>query len=181
MPTYIALLRAINVGGANRVAMSDLRGLLSRMGLQEPKSLLQTGNLVFRAEGLTGSELESALERQAEAALGLRTEFLVRDATEWRALVDSNPFRDEAERDPAHLLIVVLKTAPGTSDVAALRAAIAGPERVHAHGKQLYAYYPAGIGRSRLTSTVIERNLRTRGTARNWNTVLRLAALAGAS
>jgi uncharacterized protein (DUF1697 family) len=71
-----------------------------------------------------------------------------------------------------------LKDAPGPEQVAALRAAIRGPERVNADGRQAYIVYPAGIGRSKLTAGLIEKHLATRGTGRNWNTVLKLADLA---
>jgi len=178
MPIQIALLRAINVGGRAPVAMADLRDLLTRLGLVEPRSLLQSGNLVFRGGPGTGAELERLLETEAEKQLGLRTDFFVRTGTEWKAVVASNPFRREAERDPSHLLVMFLKDLPDAGSVKAVQAAITGPEVVRAKGRQLYIVYPEGIGRSRLTGTLIEKKLGGRGTARNWNTVLKLAALA---
>ena len=94
-------------------------------------------------------------------------------------LLSSYRSRDEAERSPGHVVVVFLKSAPSNSAFDALRAAITGPERVHGDGRQAYIVYPAGIGRSRLTNALVERKLATRGTARNWNTVMKLAALAG--
>ena len=73
-----------------------------------------------------------------------------------------------------------LKAAPGEAELAALKSAIPGRERIEAHGRDLYIVYPDGIGRSKLTLALIERKLATRGTGRNWNTVLKLQALAGA-
>jgi uncharacterized protein (DUF1697 family) len=93
-------------------------------------------------------------------------------------IVESNPFPKEAKTDPGHLVAMCLKETPETADVRALQAAIAGPEIVRAKGSHLYIVYPAGIGTSRLTNAFIERKLGTRGTARNWNTVLKLQALA---
>jgi uncharacterized protein (DUF1697 family) len=180
MITCLALLRAVNVGGHKTVAMADLRGLLEQLGFTDVRSLLQSGNLVFRGRGRKGAAVERLLETEAENRLGLRTDFLVRTAAEWKAIVARNPFPDEARRDPAHLVVMFLKDAPVAERVEALRTAIAGPELVRACGRQVYITYPAGIGRSRLTSALIERNLGTRGTGRNWNTVLKLAALAGA-
>jgi uncharacterized protein (DUF1697 family) len=176
--TWIALLRAVNVGGHASVGMADLRGVLSALRLTDPRSLLQTGNLVFAGTGHTSGALEILLENEAASRLSLHTDFFVRSAVEWQALVDANPFRQEAARDPAHLVVMCLKRAPSADDIEALRSAISGPEVVQAIGKQLYAVYPAGIGRSKLTMAVIERTLRTRGTGRNWNTVLKLKALA---
>ena len=175
--TYVALLRAVNVGGHGKVAMSDLRGLLGELGFADVRSLLQTGNLVFRGESKAGSEYEQLLEREAGRRLELRTDFLVRTADEWAAVVDGNPFPEVAERDPSHLLVVFLKEAPDKKSVEALRAAVKGRESVSVEGREAYISYPDGIGRSRLTSALIESKLGTRGTGRNWNTVLKLAAL----
>jgi len=175
MPTYIALLRGVNVAGHRNVAMADLRALLAELGFANPRSVLQTGNLVFAARGSTGT-LESRLEREAAARLGLHTDFVVRDEGEWSAVVSGNPFPQMAANDPAHLVVMFLKKAPAAGAVEALRAAISGRETVAAAGRELYVCYPDGIGRSRLSGTVIEKTLGTRGTARNWNTVLRLAS-----
>ena len=174
---YVALLRGINVGGHKPVAMAELRDLLARLGFVDARSLLQTGNLVFRGEGRTGGRLERMLETEAAQRLGLETDFFVRTAKEWKAVVARNPFPKEAERDPAHLVVMFLKEPPKAKDVAALRAAITRPEIVRAAGMHAYIAYPNGIGRSRLTNTLIERTLGTRGTGRNWNTVLKLGAL----
>ncbi len=178
MTTYVALLRGINVGGHRQVTMADLRELLTQLGLADPRSLLQSGNLVFRADATTGAQLEHLLEVGIEKRLGLQTDFFVRSAEEWKAVVARNPFRREAEHDPSHLVVMFLKDAPLVGGVEALQAAISGPEIVRAEATQAYIVYPSGIGRSRLTNALIERKLGRRGTARNWNTVLKLAALA---
>ncbi len=178
MRVYLALLRGINVGGHKQVAMADLRALLTHLGFLDARSLLQSGNLVFRGNARTGAHLERLLEAEAAKRLHLQTDFFVRTAEEWKALVAQNPFRKEAERDPGHLLVMFLKDAPDVASVEALQAAITGPERVRAEGRHAYVVYPIGIGRSRLTNALIEKKLGTRGTGRNWNTVLKLGALA---
>jgi len=178
MTIHIALLRAINVGGHQQVAMADLRDFLTQLGFGDVQSLLQSGNLVFRSDRRTGAPLEELLETEAAQRLGVPTDFFVRTAEAWQAIVARNPFRKEAVRDPSHLAVLFLKRAPDAKDVTALRAAITGPEVIHADGTHAYIVYPNGIGRSRLTSTLLEKKLATRGTARNWNTVLKIAALA---
>jgi len=178
MTVYIALLRAVNLPGHNQVAMADLRAFLSGLGFADPRTLLQSGNLVFRGAAQTGARLERLLEAEAAARLGLRTDFFIRTAEDWKDVVARNPFREAAQRDPGHLIVMFLKQAPAAGDVTALQAAITGPEVVRARGRQAYITYPAGIGRSRLTIAVIESKLGTRGTGRNWNTVLKLMALA---
>ncbi len=179
MTSYIALLRAVNVGGRKVVAMADLRGLLDELGFAGARSLLQSGNLVFRGAARSPSQVERLLEAQAARRLGLETDVFVRTDKEWGAIVRANPLRPEAVRDPGHLLVMLLKDAPGRAAVRALQDAIRGRETVRAVGRQLYVMYPDGIGRSRLTNALIEKTLGTRATGRNWNTVLKLAALAG--
>jgi uncharacterized protein (DUF1697 family) len=178
MTIQIALIRGINVGGHQAVAMSDLRDLLTQLGFDGSRSLLQSGNLIFRCSARIGAELESLLEMEAEKRLGLRADFLIRNAKEWGQVVARNPFRKEAERDPSHLVVMFLKSAADAKDVKAVQAAIVGRETIRADGRQLYIVYPDGIGKSRLTNALIEKKLGIRGTARNWNTVLKIAALA---
>jgi uncharacterized protein (DUF1697 family) len=178
MTTHVALVRAINVGGRNRISMSDLRALLTELGLANVRTVLQTGNVVFDSRGRSPEELERLLERAAADRLGLDTVFVVRTAREWQELVSANPFPAEAETDPAHLVVMPLKETPDRDRLSDLAATIVGREVVRSCGRQLYIVYPDGIGRSRLTSAVIERRLATQGTARNWNTALKLASLA---
>lgn len=177
MTRYIGLLRAINLPGHNQVAMADLRQLLTRLGFEDPCTLLQSGNIVFGCDRRRAADLESALEAEAERRLKVATDFFVRSAEEWRDLVAGNPFSTEAERDPGHLVVMVFKDSPSAQAVKDLQAAITGSEVVRAEGRQAYIVYPNGIGRSRLTNALIEKKLRTRGTGRNWNTVLKLDAL----
>jgi uncharacterized protein (DUF1697 family) len=177
MKTYVALLRAVNMAGHKLVAMADLRALLSQLGFADPRSLLQSGNLVFRAAVRPNTQLERLLETETEKRLGIETDFFVRSGPEWKALVAHNPFGEAARRDPAHLAVQFLKDAPAAKSVAELRAAIRGREFVRAKGRELYAVYPDGFGRTRLTNALIERKLGTRTTGRNWNTVLKLAAM----
>lgn len=179
MPTCVGLVRGINVGGRNLVGMADLRRLGERLGLEDVRTLLQSGNLVFRTEARETAEVERRLEAEAGKRLGLRTPaFFVRTADEWAAIVRKNPFPVEAARDPGHLLLVALKAAPRPASVAALRAAIPGRETVAVKGRDAYFFYPDGVGRSKLTPGLIEKHLAAGpGTARNWNTVLKLLAL----
>lgn len=178
MTTFIALVRGINIAGHKLVAMADLRDLFMAVGFVDVRSLFQSGNLLFQGRARAGARLERRLETEAEKRLDLQTSFFVRTAMEWQAVVAHNPFRDEAERDPAHLAVMFFKDAPDPTAVKALRAAITGPEVLRAVDRQAYITYPNGFGRSRLTNALIERKLGTRCTGRNWNTVLRIAALA---
>lgn len=186
MTVHIALVRGIHAGGRDRVAALELGSLLdgpdcagARSLLHAgARSLLQTGNLVFSCRGRTAAELEHLLDIRAGRRLGVHAGFLIRTADDWADVIARNPFRAEAERDPGHLLVMLLKDVPNRAAVDSLQAGVTGPEAVRVDGRQVYVTYPAGIGRSRLTGTLIETTLGTRGTARSWKTVLKLAALA---
>ena len=178
----VALLRAVNLGPHGKIAMTDLRALMTDLGLEDGKTLLQSGNLVFGGGARTGAALERQLEAETKKRFGLTTDFFVRSAAEWSAIVAANPFPAEARKDPSHLVTIFLKEPVKSAAVVALQAAIPGREVVRSQGsaaREVYITYPDGIGNSKVTNTLLERKLGTRGTGRNWNTVLKLQALAG--
>jgi uncharacterized protein (DUF1697 family) len=180
MSTHIALLRGINLTGHKKVMMAELRAMVDGLGLGDTRTVLQSGNVVFRGGTKSSARLEHVLEAETEKRLGVRTEVHVRTATEWAAIVEANPFPEEAVSDPGHLVVVAFKGTITPQAVAALQAGITGREIVRGAGRHVYITYPDGIGTSRLTTAVIDRALGARGTARNWNTVLKLAALTSA-
>jgi uncharacterized protein (DUF1697 family) len=174
---HIGLLRGINVGGHNLVSMSDLRNLFEALGFRDAKTLLQSGNVVFQGDRRSSATLERLLEAETKKRLSASVDYFIRSAGEWETIVAGNPFPDAAKNDPGHLRVICLKAEPEASKVKALQAAIRGPETIRVVGNQLYAVYPAGVGKSKLTHLLIEKTLGVRGTGRNWNTVLKLAAL----
>jgi len=178
---HIALLRAVNLPGHNKIGMADLKALVIGLGFTDAQTLLQSGNIVFSGGTRTTTSLEQTLERAAAKQLGLETDFIVRTAKEWQAIIDANPFPREAKDDPSHLLAVILKDEVSAANVTALQKTIVGREVVRAKGRCLYVVFPDGIGRSKLTTAMTEKKLGTRGTARNWNTVLKLGLLTESS
>lgn len=182
MARQIVLLRAINVGGRTKLPMADLRRCLEAIGCADVRTVLQSGNAIVDIAGHGGA----ALERRIEAALveqcGLESAVMVRSADEWATLIAGNPFGEAARDDPSHLVAMVAKSEPSVDAIERLRAAVTktrGREAVEAEGGQVYLNYPDGIGRSKVTGTLIERALGTSVTGRNWNTVLKLAAMVG--
>jgi uncharacterized protein (DUF1697 family) len=171
MATYIALLRGINVGGNKKVAMSDLRDLAARLGFEDAKTLLQSGNLVIRGKKQATSAIEKLFRPKLDC------EVFVRTADEWKTIVANNPFTKAARDDPGHTLVMCLRDAPAAPAVDALRAAIVGREVVEVRGREAYFVYPDGVGTSKLTHSLIEKKLGVQGTARNWNTTLKLLEL----
>jgi uncharacterized protein (DUF1697 family) len=139
---------------------------------------VNSGNVVFHGDARPSAAIERQLEAAAREQLKLETVFIVRTGAEWTELVTRNPFRSEAVRDPGHLLAVVLKHSVAPARVKALQSAIVGRERVGGHRRHVYAVYPDGVGRSKLTIALIEKQLGVPATGRNWNTVLRLKELA---
>jgi uncharacterized protein (DUF1697 family) len=175
MTRYIALLRGINVGGNKMVSMADLRALLSKMGFEDVQTLLQSGNAVFSAPKKPPAQLERELEAALERALKLKVDFHVRTADEWRTVIDANPFAPEAKKDPARLVVICYKSALDPAKVKAAQAAITGREKLRADGRHLYMTFPDGQGNSK--AAVIVGRMLGAGTARNWNTVVKLAEL----
>lgn len=178
MPVYIGLLRAVNLGTGTEVSMASFRDLMLGLGFEHVRTLLRSGNVVFRSPTRDTATLERQVAEALDRRLGVSTEVLVRSAEEWRSVVAGNPFLREAVDDPSHLLVMALRDAPAGDRWKALAAAIPGRERVQGSGRHAYLVYPDGIGRSRLTITRIEASLGTVGTARNWNTVTKLGSLA---
>ena len=136
MSPHIALLRAVNVGG-RKVLKDDLLGLAKDLGFDDAKTLLASGNLVLWGKGGADPDIEKHLEEGLETRMGLRTEFMVRSPAELKAIIAANPFPEVAETRPAQLLVNFLKEPLRAENVAVLRAAITGRERVEARHKEL--------------------------------------------
>lgn len=175
MTRHAALLRSVNLGPTRRLKMDALRGIASAVTASDVSTVAHTGNLIFDSAA-KAEELETRLEAAIESAFGFKTLVFVRSAAHMAALVEANPFPDQARDDPAHLVAMVMRTAPTPDQLAAARAAIVGPEEIEATGSDVYIRYPVNIGQSKFTSSVIERKLGASGTARNWNTVLKVVA-----
>lgn len=176
MTTYVALLRGINLGGHKMVAMSDLRKMLTHLGFVDAATLLQSGNAVFRAAAKPTAKLEQLLEAEMPKRLKLSCDFHVRTAAELLAVIEANPLPAEAQKDPSRFVVSFYKAPLDKAAVKAAQAAIDGPEILRADGRHLYMYYPNGQGRSK-AGIVVAKALKVQGTARNWNTVLKLATL----
>jgi|SRR5579872_1277415 len=175
---FVAFLRAINLAGKNAVAMADLRTLIEAAGHRNAQTLLNSGNVVFECAGRREcGAMERAFETASQKAFGFVPDFFVRTADELQAVVAGNPFPQEAKSDPGRLIVVFLKDAPTAAQVKTLQGKVPGREVIRvkpAGSRHLYIHYPDGQGRSKLTMTLIEKHLSSRGTARNWNTILKL-------
>lgn len=173
---YAAFLRGINLAGNKMVAMAELRVALTKLGFSDVSTLLQSGNAVFSAQRTTPARLEALIERDFEKRFKMQVDIHVRDGAELASVIDANPMRKEAEAAPSAFLVTFYRQPLDAALVKTLQSAIAGPEQVRAVGRHLYMTFPEGIGNSR-AGLLVDKTLRVKGTARNWNTVRKIAAL----
>ncbi|MEQ1823794.1 MAG: DUF1697 domain-containing protein [Fimbriimonadaceae bacterium] len=174
MPKCVLFLRGINVGGNNLIKMAELRDIAAGLGWQNPRTYLQSGNLVVELDSNNpAKDLEHALQQ----ILNLDVAVISRVGEELASVVSANPFTNEAKSDPSHLVVIFLPQVPPSALVERVQSAMTGPERLVDGGRELYVYYPAGIGDSKIGKTPGWKELTSSGTARNWNTVLKLASI----
>jgi uncharacterized protein (DUF1697 family) len=176
MPRQIALLRGINLGPSRRVAMGELRELLTGHGYGDVRTLLQSGNVVLTSE-LEPEELARALEEQIAAGTGVDPAVVVRTRDELADAVERNPLASVA-KNPRRYQVTFLSGEPDAGAVREIEAMDFAPERVAFSGREIYAWHPDGLQRSALAKALSEERLGVRATARNWNTVTKLLALA---
>lgn len=172
---WVALLYSVVLGPGRRVAMAPLREMAAELGLGEPRTLVATGNLLFRGPGPTAA-LEARLEAAFADRFGRRVDILVRDAPAWRRLVAANPFAAAAEAAPASVHVRVMRDPLPAEAAAALARFAVGGERAAVAAGDLWLHLPHGAGRSKLGAAATTRRLGV-GTFRNWNTVRRLGAM----
>lgn len=172
----IVLLRGINLGSRNRVAMPTLRKLLADAGFEDVRTYVQSGNVVLTSE-LKPDALARQCERLIADELGLRIDVVVRTRAELASVVRRNPLGKVAD-DPKRYQVTFLAGKPPRKLVDELAAVAEPPERFEAHGRELYAWHPAGVARSKLWAKLGGRNLGITATSRNWTTVEKLLELA---
>ncbi len=171
---HVALLRGINVGGNNRLRMSDLLALCTDAGYPDARAYIQSGNLLFRATPAAAADFPSLLTARIADRFGLRVPILVRTAAEIAAVVRDNPFPSHDDTPETMLHIVFLAQAPPASAVATLDPAAALPETFAVRGREIYLLRHRGVARSLLTNAYFDTKLATTSTVRNWRTVTTL-------
>jgi uncharacterized protein (DUF1697 family) len=174
---YVALLRAVNLGGTNRVPMADLRAELGVRGFEDVATVLASGNVILRSaepEHVVAAQVGDTIEE----AFGARVPVVVRSSARLTSVISRNPFlAAAADPDPTTLHVAFLAEQPSAAALATLDPDRSPPDAFAVDGREVFLSYPNGAGRSRLTLDYLERRLGVEGTARNWRTVLRLAGL----
>jgi uncharacterized protein (DUF1697 family) len=179
MTVYISMLRAVNVGGTSVIKMDALRAVYASIGLKDVRTLLQSGNVVFRTTIKNREQLVKRIEQEIERQLDRKVGVILRTLAEVASIVERGPVLSP-QADPSKLVVMFLSGVPPAAAQAALVKGHKGPEMLELRGPEIYLYYPDGIGKSKLSGAVIENKLQTSGTARNWNTLKKLLETAQA-
>lgn len=179
MGTYIALLRAVNVGG-RIVKMAELQLLFEALGFTNVKSYIQSGNVLFATDegGEDATRLRERIKGELEARFGFSVAVVLRTPAELEQLIARCPFAEEAAAQDKRLYVAALSAEPAAEGVERLRADYAGEDEWRLVGRELYLLYHNGAGESKLTTAFIERRLGVIATARNWRTTTTLAKMA---
>jgi uncharacterized protein (DUF1697 family) len=167
MTTYIALLRAVNVGGTGKLPMADLKALCADLGFSRIQTYIASGNVIFDCD-VAAAKVQSRLEQGLLAYAGKAVGAFVRTAAEMRAVLNNNPFSD---KEPKYSYAFFLHNKPPADALRDVRGQ-AG-EELRLGGREIYVHYPSGMGQSKLTIPAARP-----GTARNLNTVAKLVELA---
>ncbi|SCG36252.1 DUF1697 domain-containing protein [Micromonospora zamorensis] len=179
MTRYVALLRGVNVG-TTRLAMADLRRIVTGLGHEDVKTYLQSGNVAFGSTVRDAEKLAAGIERALADELALTVPVLVRSGRELAAVAGGNPYADR-EDDPTRLLVAFLATPPKKSTVDALT--VPGGENVSftVTGREVFLHFvDGGYGRSKFTNAYLEKKLGVVSTSRNWKSVRALAEMTAA-
>lgn len=177
MDRHIALLRGINVGGKNRIPMSELRDALAASGFEDVRTLLASGNVVLSSR--KGADaLARACEAVIEDRFGLEIAVVTRTRAQLAAIVRRDPFGDVAT-DPRRYQVTFLDSKLSASVADKLASLALAGEQLVVHGREVYTWHPDGVGRSKLAGALAARSLGVTATARNWATLGKLLALAG--
>jgi uncharacterized protein (DUF1697 family) len=173
---FIAMLRAVNVTGYNRVKMPELKALVEGLGHHDVATYLQSGNVVLTGSG-SAAAIEKELEKGLASELDVKVRVLVRTQAELAKVASKNPFSTKGA-DTKALHVTFLAASPDAASVKAIADDAGGGDEFRVVGREVYLRCPNGYGRSKLINSFWEKRLRVDATTRNWNTVVHLLELA---
>ncbi|MEZ4767757.1 MAG: DUF1697 domain-containing protein [Caldilineales bacterium] len=178
MKTWIAMLRGINVSGQKKIKMADLRAMFEAADFSNVQSYVQSGNVVFDAGSQDAATLTVAIEAAIIAAFGFEVSVFLRDADDFRRIIEGNPFLARGNVDPKRLYVTFLNSVPSEGLVNSTEVPAGSADEFAVLGDAVYLHCPDGYGTTRLSNTFFERKLAMPATTRNWNTVNALAEMA---
>jgi len=171
--TYVALLRGINVGGKNKLPMSDLAKMFTEAGCTDVRTYIQSGNVVFSVAPKSAKRVPDLVSRRIADRFGYRIPVVLRTADEFRQVATSNPFlKSHTNVDSLH--VGFLADLPAPRDVAALDPNRSPGDSFKVRGREVYLCLPNGMARTKLTNAYFDSKLATTSTFRNWRTLLKL-------
>lgn len=180
MTSLISLLRGINVTGHRMIKMTELKALYESLGYKHVNTYIQSGNVIFRAEKDDPVQAEAFIERAIEKKFGFPVTVIVRKPAELARAIRANPFLGRNKPDESRLYVTFLRTKPGPALIKALQPAAArSADQYEILGREVYLYCPNGYGKTLLSNTFFEKQLKVAATTRNWKTVNTLYAMAG--
>jgi uncharacterized protein (DUF1697 family) len=176
---YVALLRGVNVGGARPLPMERLRALFAEAGANSVESFIQSGNVVFAATEAQAPQILADVSARIRQEFGFAAPIVLRDATAWQTLIDSNPFLGDGA-DPNTLHALCLSETPSREALDRLDPRRSPGDEFEVRGRDIYLRLPSGVARTKLTNAWFDSKLRVTSTLRNWRTVLKLGELVAA-
>ena len=177
MALYVALLRGINVSGHHKMKMIDLKALLLDLGLQQVKTYLQSGNVIFSSELNDTAELEVQISNAVHKGFGYDIRIKVIEKADFQNIIKSNPFLSSSDIDTKQLYYIHLMGKANLDAYQILEKDVKYPEKMHLIAETLFVHYAQGYGRSKLHGGIIEKKLSVAATARNHNTMKNLGEL----
>ena len=178
MTTYVALLRAINVGGRT-IRMAALRELFVAMGCGEAQTYIQSGNVVFQAAEAE-QPLRQRIEGEIAATFGFPVTVALRTADEMARITTASPYRPDGLAESESLYVAVLAESPAPQGIERLRASETAPDEFRLIGREVYLLYRRTMRDTKLTNALLEKRLGVPATSRNWRTITTLAAMSAA-
>jgi uncharacterized protein (DUF1697 family) len=178
MPTYVSMLRGINVGGYKKIAMSELAALYKAAGFTNVKTYIQSGNVVFASRSTSVSRISTAIEKAIQEAFGFPVAVIIRNAEEIGKIFHRNPYLGRKGVSEDHLFVTFLSAAPAPAAIIELSV---NPGKTSDEytiaGTEIYVHCPGGYGKTILTNVFFEKRLKVSATARNWRTTRALHEL----
>jgi uncharacterized protein (DUF1697 family) len=178
MPVLISMLRGVNLGSHNRIKMDALRALYASLKFEDPRTYVQSGNVIFRTKEKSSAQLAKRIQTAVQKKFGCNPEVILRTTDDLRKVIAASPFADRPQLEPGKILVTFLTAEPPREAPATLAKFKDYPEEVHLNGRELYIYFPNGAGRSKLPWSSVEKLLKVTGTARNWNSVTNMLKMA---
>lgn len=176
----IALLRGVNVGGRNRLAMRDLTRFIEDLGGTDVRTYIQSGNAVFNLPKAKHKSFPASLEKRINTEAGIDSPVVFFDVDSFIRIVEDNPFLARKGIDERELHVALLRDVPKKQAVDSLDPDRSPGDSFEVRGRAVYLHLPNGVARSKLTNQYLDRALRVVSTARNWRTMLKLRELAEA-